>query len=93
MNFVRHFTFQNNPQTTDVLTAFCLQAALTQLPSTFVRRNLLMIYPYLVGTVPVQQYLQPFDDIDPTYTTDGFLKAIATNLVMAAEPKQVDSPC
>ena len=52
-----------------------------------------MIYPHFVGTVPVQQYLQPFDGIDPTCTTEDFLKAIAENLVMAAGTEQVGSPC
>ena len=41
----------------------------------------------------MQKCLQPFGGIDPTYTTEDFLKAIAANLVMAAVPEQVDSPC
>ena len=37
----------------------------------------------------MQQYLRPFDDIDPTYTMEGFLKA---NKARTAGPEQVDSP-
>ena len=50
-----------------------------------------MIYPYLGGSVPIQQSLGPFDGTDPTYTTEDFLNAITANMVMTAVPEQTDS--
>ena len=50
------------------------------------------MYPYLGGSVPMQQSLKPFDGTDPTYTIEDFLNSITTNLVMAAVPVQTDSP-
>ena len=41
----------------------------------------------------MQLFLRPFDGIDPTYTTEGFLNAITANVVMTTRPnKQTDSP-
>ena len=51
-----------------------------------------MMYPYLGGSVPMQQSLRPFDGTDPTYTTEGFLNAIRANMVITAGPEQNDSP-
>ena len=51
-----------------------------------------MIYPYLGGSVPIQQSLRPFDATDPTYKTENFLNAITANMVMTAGPEQTDSP-
>ena len=36
--------------------------------------------------------MRPFNVTDPTYTTEGFLDAIAANMVMTAGPEQTDSP-
>ena len=41
-------------------------------------------------SVPVQQRL--FDGIDPTYTTVDFFKTITANMIMTAEPQQIESP-
>ena len=30
------------------------------------------MYPYLGGSVPMQQSLRPFDGTDPTYKTEKF---------------------
>ena len=49
------------------------------------------MYPYLGGSVPMQQSLRPFDGNDPTYTTEDFLNAITANMVMTAGPEQTDS--
>ena len=51
-----------------------------------------MIYPYLCGSVPMQQYLRPFDGTDPIYTTEGFLNAITVNRVMTAGPEESHPP-
>ena len=51
-----------------------------------------MMYPYLGGSMPMQQSLRPFDGTDSTYTTEDFLNAITANMVMRAEPEQTDSP-
>ena len=51
-----------------------------------------MMYPYLGGSVPMQQSLRPFDGTDPTYTTEDFLNAITANRVMTAGTDQTDSP-
>ena len=40
----------------------------------------------------MQYSVRPFDDTDPTYTTEDFLKAIRANMVMTAGPEQVDAP-
>ena len=50
-----------------------------------------MMYPYLGGSVPMQQSLRPFDGADPTCKTEDFLNAITTNMVMTAGPEQTDS--
>ena len=51
-----------------------------------------MMYPYLGGSVPMQQSLRQLDGTDPTYTTEDFLNAITANMVMTARPEQTDSP-
>ena len=51
-----------------------------------------MMYPYLGGTVPMQQSSRSFDGTDPTYTTEDFLNAITANMVMTAGPEHTDSP-
>ena len=51
-----------------------------------------MMYPYLGGSVPLQQSLRPFDCTDPTYRTEDFLNAITAKTVMTAGPEQTDSP-
>ena len=51
-----------------------------------------MMYPYLGGSVPMQQSLRPFDGTNPTYRTEDFLNAITANMVLKAEPEQIDSP-
>ena len=48
-----------------------------------------MIYPYLGGSVPMQQALRPFDGTDPTYTTEDFLNAITAKMVKTAVPEQI----
>ena len=50
------------------------------------------MYPYLGGSVAMQQSLSPFDGTDPTYTTEDFSNAITANMVMTAVPEQTDSP-
>ena len=92
VNMVREVILQSTQQSTNVLTPYYLQAASTQTPSPVVRRNTPMMYPYLGCSVPMQQYLRPFDDTDPTYTTEDFLNAITTNMVLTAGPEQTDSP-
>ena len=64
----------------------------TQTPSTVIRRNTQKMYPYLGGSVPMQQSLRPFDGTDPTYTTEDFLNTITANMAMTAGPKHTDSP-
>ena len=88
---VRQINAQNT-QNTNAPTPYYLQAASTQTRSPAVRRNTPMIYPYLIGSVPVQQTLRPFDGTDPTNTTEDFLNAITANVVMTAGPKKTDSP-
>ena len=51
-----------------------------------------MMYPYLVGSVLMQQSLKPFDGTDPTYTTEDLSNAITANMVMTAGPEQIDLP-
>ena len=69
LNIVRQLNAQNVNQITNAPTPYCLPAASTQTPSPVVRRNAPMMYPYLGGSVPMQQSLRPFDGTDPTYTT------------------------
>ena len=83
---------QNTQQTTKAPTPYYLNAASTQTPSLVVRRNVPMMYPYLGGSVPMQQSLRPFDGTDSTYTTEDFLNAITANMVMTARAEQSDSP-
>ena len=73
-------------------TPYYLQAMSTQTPSPVVLKNTQMMYPYLGGSVPMQRSLRPFDDADPTYTTEDFLNAITANMVMTAGPEPTDSP-
>ena len=40
----------------------------------------------------MQQSLRPFDETDPTYTTEDFLNAIRANMVMTGGPEQTNSP-
>ena len=89
---MRQLNSQNAQQITNAPTPYYLQAASTQTPSTVVRRNTQLMYPYLGGSVPMQQSLRPFDGTDPTYTTEDFLNAITANMVMTAGPEQTDSP-
>ena len=42
------------------------------MPSPVIRRKTQMMYPYLGGSVPIQQAFRPFDGTDPTYTTEDF---------------------
>ena len=72
VNIVRHINSQNSQQTTNAPTPYYLQAASTQTPLLLVRRNTQLIYPYLGGSVPMQQSLKPFDGTDPTYITEDF---------------------
>ena len=51
-----------------------------------------MLYPYLRGSVPIQQSLRLFDGTDPTYTREDFLNDITASMVMKAGPEQTDSP-
>ena len=91
VNIIRQLNSQNTQQTTNAPTPYYLQEASTQTPSPVVRRNAPMMYPYLGGSVPMQQSLRPFDGTDPTYTTEDFLNAITANMVMTAGPEQTDS--
>ena len=68
---VRQLHSQNTQQNTNAPTSFYLQAASTQTPS-LVRRNTQMMYPYLGGSVPMQQSLRPFDGTDPPFTSEDF---------------------
>ena len=92
VNIVRQLNSQNTQQTINAPTPYYLQVASTQTPSTVVRKNTPMMYPYLGGSVPMQQSLRQFDGTDPTYTTEDFLNAITANMVMTAGPDQTDSP-
>ena len=89
---MRQLNPQNTQQNTNAPTPYYLQAASTQAPSPIVRKNTPVMYPYLGGSVPMQQILRPFDGTDPTYTTEDFLNAITANIVMTAGPEQTDSP-
>ena len=89
--FVRQLNTQSTQQTTNALKPYYLQAASTQTPSPVVRRNTQMMYPYLGGSVPMQQSRRPFGGTYPTYTTEDFLNAITTNMVMTTGPVQTDS--
>ena len=40
----------------------------------------------------MQPSLRPLDGTDPKYTTEDFLNAITSNMVMTAGPEQTDSP-
>ena len=51
-----------------------------------------MMYPYLGGSVAMQQSLRPLNGTDPTYTTEDFLNAITANMAMTAGTAQIDSP-
>ena len=55
-NIVRQINSQNTQQNTNVSSPYYLQAASTQKPSPVVRRNTPMMYPYLGGSVPKQQF-------------------------------------
>ena len=92
LNIARQLNSQNTQQDTNRPTLYCLKAASTQTPSPVVRRNTQMMYPYLDGSVSMQQSLRPFDGTDPNYTTEDFLNAITANMVKTAGPKQTDSP-
>ena len=92
MNLLRQLNSQNNQQPTKAPTPYYLQAASTQKLSPVVRRNTEVMYPYLGGSVPMQQSLRPFDGTDPTYTTEDFLNAIRANMVKTGGPEQTDSP-
>ena len=46
------------------------------------------MYPYLGGSVPIQQSLRPCDGTEPNYTTEDFSNAITSNMVMTAGPEQ-----
>ena len=92
VNIVRQINSQNTQQSTNAPTPYYLQEASTQTPSPVDRRNTQMMYPYLGGSVLMQQSLRPFDGTDPTYTTEDFLYAITANMVMTAGPEQTDSP-
>ena len=39
----------------------------------------------------MQQSLRPFDDTDPTYTTEDLLSAITTHMAIKTGPEQTDS--
>ena len=92
VNLVRQLNSQNIQQPTNAQTPYYLHSASTQTPSTVVRQNTQMTYPYLGGSVPMQQSSRPFDGTDPTYKTEDFLNAITANMVMTAGPDQTDSP-
>ena len=81
VNNVRQLNSQNTQQTINAPTPYYLQAASTQTPSPVFWRNTQMMYPYLVGSVPVQQSLRPFDVNDPTYATEEFLNAITAKML------------
>ena len=59
VNIVRQLISQNTQQNTNASTPYYLQAASTQTPSPVVRRNTQMMYPYVGGSVPMQQSLRP----------------------------------
>ena len=86
VNIVRQLNSQSTQKSTNAPTPYYLQAASTQTPSLVVRRNTQMLYPYLGGSVPMQQSLGPFDGSNPT------LFLITANMVMTAGPEQTDSP-
>ena len=88
VNIVRQINSQNTQQNTNAPTPYYS----TQTKSPVVRRNSQMMYPYLGGSVPMQQSLRPFDGTDPTYTTEDFLNAITTNMVITAGTEHTDSP-
>ena len=92
VNIVRKLNSQSTQQNTNALTPYYLRAASTQTPSSVVRREIQMMYPYLGRSVPMQQSLRPSDGIDPTYTTGDFLNAITANMIITAGPEQTDSP-
>ena len=52
---VRQINSQSTQQSTNAQTLYYLQAASTQTPSPVVRRNSQMMYPYLGGSIPMQQ--------------------------------------
>ena len=89
---MRQINSQNTQQNTNAPNPYYLQAATTQTPSPVVRRTTQIMYPYLDGSLPMQQSLRPFDGTDPRYTTEDFLNSITANLVMTAGPDQTDSP-
>ena len=91
VNLVRQLNSHNNQQTTNAPTPYYLQATSKQTPSPVFRQRTQMMYPFLGGSGPMQQSLRPFDVTDPIYTTEDFLSAITTNIVMTAVPEQTDS--
>ena len=92
VNIVRQIISQSTQQSTNATTTYYIKAASTKTPSLVARRNTQLMYPYLGGSVPMQQSLRPFDGTDPTYKTEEFLKAITSNMLMKAGPEQTDSP-
>ena len=86
VNIVRQINSQNTRQSTNVPTPYYLQAASTQTPSPVVRRNTQMMYPFLGGSVPMQQSLRPLDGTDPIYTTEDFLNANTAKMVRTVGP-------
>ena len=88
VNLIRQLNSQNNQQPTNAPTLYYLSAASTQTPSPAVHRNTQKMYPYLGGSMPIQQSLRLFDGTDATYTTENFLNAITAKMVMTAGPKQ-----
>ena len=92
VNIVRQINSQSTQQSTNAPTPYYLQAASTQTLSPVVRRNTQMMFPYIGGSVPMQQSLRPFDGTDPIYTAENFLNAVTANMAMTAGPEQTDSP-
>ena len=92
VSLVRQLNSQNSQHTTNAPTPYYLQATSTQTPPPVDCKNTQMMYPYLRGSVPMQQSLRSFDGTDPTYTTEDFLKAITANMVITAGSEQIDSP-
>ena len=92
VNIVRQLSSQSTQQNRNAPIAYYLKAASTQTPSPVVRRNTKMMYPYLGGSVTMQQSLRPFDGTDATYTTEESLNAITANMVITSEPQQTYSP-
>ena len=66
VNIVRQINSQSTQQSTNAPTPYYLQAASLQTPSLVDRRKTQLMYPYLGGSIPMQQSLRPFDGTDPT---------------------------